>query len=201
MAIFGGLPMVSGEIEIGGTVFTHMTPAIAIREGIGLLTEDRKGQGLAMHLDIAANMTAADLASVTKLGFLNRPQEEAIAHDEIKSYQIACWGPRNPVVNMSGGNQQKVLVSRWARTCRKVLILDEPTRGVDVGAKAEIYRIMRALAQKGIGVLMISSELPEVIGMADRVFVMRDGNVTGELVGTDVTEEKIMHLATQRLAS
>jgi ribose transport system ATP-binding protein len=201
MAIFGGLPMVSGEIEIGGTVFTHMTPAIAIREGIGLLTEDRKGQGLAMHLDIAANMTAADLASVTKLGFLNRPEEEAIAHDEIKSYQIACWGPRNPVVNMSGGNQQKVLVSRWARTCRKVLILDEPTRGVDVGAKAEIYRIMRALAQKGIGVLMISSELPEVIGMADRVFVMRDGNVTGELVGTDVTEEKIMHLATQRLAS
>ncbi len=102
---------------------------------------------------------------------------------------------------MSGGNQQKVIVSRWARICRTVLILDEPTRGVDVGAKAEIYRIMRELADRGLAVLMISSELTEVVGMADRVIVMREGHVTGELQGPDITEEGIMHLATTERAA
>lgn len=201
LAIFGGMKMTSGEIEIDGKIFKTMTPAVAIAEGIGLLTEDRKGQGLAMLLDVAENITAADIKSISKMGLLDHASEAAIAKDEIESYKIACWGPKTPVATMSGGNQQKVLVSRWARTCSKVLILDEPTRGVDIGAKAEIYRIMRELSERGIAVLMISSELPEVIGMADRVVVMRDGSITGELSGADITEEKIMHLATQRHAA
>jgi ABC-type sugar transport system ATPase subunit len=197
LGIFGALPISSGRIDIGGMSFTKITPSEAIDAGIGLLTEDRKGQGLAMLLDVASNISAANLNSVSAWGIIDQSKEIDIARSEIASYQIACRGPRTAVINMSGGNQQKVLVSRWARTCKKVLILDEPTRGVDVGAKAEIYRIVRELAQSGIAILMISSELPEVIGMSDRVLVMREGRITGELTGGDIGEEKIMQLATQ----
>jgi ribose transport system ATP-binding protein/rhamnose transport system ATP-binding protein/inositol transport system ATP-binding protein len=198
LGIFGGLPLSGGQIVVGGKTYKAMSPSRAIGEGIGLLTEDRKGQGLAMLLDVASNISAADLNSVSSRGMLDHRKEAAIARSEIAAYQIACRGPHNPVVNMSGGNQQKVLVSRWARTCKTVLILDEPTRGVDVGAKAEIYRIVRELAASGIAVLMISSELPEVVGMSDRVVVMREGVTVGELVGDDIDEEKIMQLATQK---
>lgn len=201
LAIFGGLEMTSGEVVIGGQSFRQMTPARAIEQGIGLLTEDRKGQGLAILLDVASNITAANLDEISRWGLLDRSREDTIARGEITSYQIACRGPQNPVVTMSGGNQQKVLVSRWARTCRKVLILDEPTRGVDVGAKAEIYRIMREMAAKGVAVLMISSELPEVIGMADRVLVMREGTIGGELTGAEITEEHIMRVVTHQNAA
>jgi ABC-type sugar transport system ATPase subunit len=197
LGIFGALPISSGRIDIGGMSFTKITPSEAIDAGIGLLTEDRKGQGLAMLLDVASNISAANLNSVSAWGIIDQSKEIDMARSEIASYQIACRGPRTAVINMSGGNQQKVLVSRWARTCKKVLILDEPTRGVDVGAKAEIYRIVRELAQSGIAILMISSELPEVIGMSDRVLVMREGRITGELTGGDIGEEKIMQLATQ----
>jgi ribose transport system ATP-binding protein/rhamnose transport system ATP-binding protein/inositol transport system ATP-binding protein len=197
LGIFGGLALSGGQIAIGGKTYSAMSPAKAIEEGIGLLTEDRKGQGLAMLLDVASNISAADLSSVSRKGLINQRKENEIARLEISAYQIACRGPSNPVFNMSGGNQQKVLVSRWARTCKKVLILDEPTRGVDVGAKAEIYRIVRGLAENGIAVLMISSELPEVVGMSDRVVVMREGVITGELVGDEINEGEIMQLATQ----
>lgn len=197
MGIFGGLPISSGSVTIDGETFTNITPTVAIRKGVGFVTEDRKGQGLAMELDVAANISAANLSEVTSSGLLDRRREHAIAQQEIENYRIACRGPGTPVAIMSGGNQQKVIVARWARTSRKVLILDEPTRGVDVGAKTEIYRIMRALADQGIAILMISSELPEVIGMADRVVVMREGVVSGELAGHDITEEAIMSLATQ----
>ena len=168
---------------------------------MGLVTEDRKGQGLAMQLDVASNVTASDLGAVTRSGLINTARELQIAKEEIAEYQIACRGPRSAVATMSGGNQQKVIVARWARTCSKILILDEPTRGVDVGAKTEIYRIMRELAAKGIAILMISSELPEVVGMSDRVIVMREGVVTGELGAGEITEEAIMQLATQRDAA
>ena len=201
LAIFGGLPMQSGEIVIGERTFRHPSPAQSIEEGIGLLTEDRKGQGLAMLMDVAANITAPSLKTISRGGLLDRGRENAIARAEIAKYQIACRGPQSPVMTMSGGNQQKVLVARWARTCRRVLILDEPTRGVDVGAKAEIYRIMRELAASGIGVLMISSELPEVVGMSDRVIVMREGVITGELAGDDITEHSIIQLATRHVAA
>jgi ABC-type sugar transport system ATPase subunit len=197
MGIFGGLPISSGSVTIDGEQLAGLTPAAAIRKGLGFVTEDRKGQGLAMQLDVAANISAANLSEVTSGGLLDRSREHAIARQEIDNYRIACRGPGTPVALMSGGNQQKVIVARWARTSRKVLILDEPTRGVDVGAKTEIYRIMRGLADSGIAILMISSELPEVVGMADKVVVMREGAISGELSGPAITEEAIMSLATQ----
>jgi len=178
-----------------------MTPARAIELGMGLVTEDRKSQGLAMLLDIAANISGPTLSEVTRRGLIDRRLESTIATCEIERYRIACRGPATKVATMSGGNQQKVIVARWARICRSVLILDEPTRGINVGAKAEIYRIMRDLAASGVAILMISSELTEVIGMADRVIVMREGRVTGELAGMEATEQNIMHLATSEAAA
>jgi len=196
LALFGAAPLQSGTIHVKGRRFTSMTPARAIELGMGLVTEDRNSQGLAMLLDIAANITGPALSEVARRGLIDRRLESTIATREIERYRIACRGPATKVATMSGGNQQKVIVARWARICRSVLILDEPTRGIDVGAKAEIYRIMRDLAASGVAILMISSELTEVIGMADRVIVMHEGRMTGELAGVEVTEQNIMHLAT-----
>jgi ABC-type sugar transport system ATPase subunit len=201
LAIFGALPMSSGTLFIDGRRFGTMTPARAVALGIGLVTEDRKGQGLAMLLDVAANISASRLDEFTHAGLLDRAGERAVAAQQIGAYQIACRGPATPVATMSGGNQQKVVVARWARTCRKVLILDEPTRGVDVGAKQEIYRIIHELADAGIAILMISSELPEVVGLAERVVVMREGQITGELTGAAISEEAIMRLAAHEAAA
>jgi ribose transport system ATP-binding protein len=199
--LFGVLPISSGALYLEGRRFTSMSPSMAIKLGMGLVTEDRKSQGLAMQLDIAANITGPALSEVTKRLLIDEDHEAAIAQREIARYHIASRGPKTPVATMSGGNQQKVLVARWARLCRTVLIVDEPTRGVDIGAKAEIYRILRELSEQGLAILMISSELTEIVGMADRVIVMREGQITGELDGTDVTEESIMHLATtERMA-
>jgi ABC-type sugar transport system ATPase subunit len=193
--------MSSGEITIDGQTYHKMSPATAISQGIGLLTEDRKGQGLAMLMNVAANISASDLKSVSRSGWLDLGREHEIARSEIEAYRIACRGPQGSVLTMSGGNQQKVLVARWARTSRKVIIMDEPTRGVDVGAKTEIYRIMRGLADNGLAVLMISSETPEVIGLADHVVVMREGVITGELRGDQINEQRIIELATQKQAT
>jgi ABC-type sugar transport system ATPase subunit len=194
--LFGVLPISSGAVHLGGHRFTSMSPSRAIRLGMGLVTEDRKSQGLAMQLDIAANITGPALQEVTRRLLIDEDLEAAIAQREIARYRIASRGPKTPVATMSGGNQQKVLVARWARICRTVLIIDEPTRGVDIGARAEIYRILRELSEQGLAILMISSELTEIVGMADRVIVMREGKITGELDGADVTEEGILHLAT-----
>jgi ribose transport system ATP-binding protein len=201
LGLFGALPISNGALHLEGRRFTSMSPAKAIKLGMGLVTEDRKSQGLAMLLDLAANITGPALEDVTKHLLIDQRLETAIARQQIERYRIACRGPQTPVATMSGGNQQKVIVARWARICRTVLILDEPTRGVDVGAKAEIYRIMRELCDQGLAILMISSELTEVVGMADRVIVMREGRMAGELQGEDATEESIMHLATAEWAA
>ena len=201
LGLFGALPITKGAIHLEGRRFTSMSPTKAIKLGMGLVTEDRKSQGLAMLLDLAANITGPALEDVTKHLLIDPRLETAIARQQIERYRIACRGPHTPVATMSGGNQQKVIVARWARICRTVLILDEPTRGVDVGAKAEIYRIMRELSDQGLAILMISSELTEVVGMADRVIVMREGRLAGELQGEDATEESIMHLATAEWAA
>lgn len=200
-AIFGAMRSSGGQIFVDGREIHDMTPRRAIAEGIGLVTEDRKGQGLAMNLNIAANMTASTLSQFTRFGLIDFAREFKVAKQEIESYRIACRGPSTSVSLMSGGNQQKVIVARWARTSTKVLILDEPTRGVDVGAKIEIYRIMQELADQGIAILMISSELPEIIGMSERVIVMREGVITGELTRDEITEETVIELATRRYAS
>ena len=197
MALFGAEALDAGSISLDGKPVARMTPALAIRLGLGLLTEDRKKEGLAMLLDVAANVTAANLEEITSLGLLDRQAERHIADEAIAQYRIACRGPATSVALMSGGNQQKVLLARWARTATSVLILDEPTRGVDVGAKADIYRMMHEAADRGLAILMISSELLEVVGMAERVYVMRDGKISGELVGADISEHAIMTLATK----
>jgi ribose transport system ATP-binding protein len=196
MAVFGGLPMEGGTVTIAGQTFRTMSPERAIGLGVGFVTEDRKGQGLAMLQTVAANITAASLGNVRRGPFLDTEREQQLAKRDIGSYQIACRGAATPIATMSGGNQQKVLIARWARACKRVLILDEPTRGVDVGARTEIYRIMRSLATEGVAILMISSELPEVVGMSDRVYVMREGVIMGLLDTGTITEEAVMDLAT-----
>lgn len=195
-SIFGAVPFTEGSIKIEGKTFKRMKPSKAINLGIGFVTEDRKKYGLAMLLDVKANITAPALRDFSRMGILNNKDERATAILEIQKYKIACNSPETEIRNLSGGNQQKVMISRWARTCKLFLILDEPTRGVDVGAKIEIYGIIRSLADSGVGILMISSELPEIIGMADRVLVMREGSITGELERGNITEENIMKLAT-----
>jgi len=201
LALFGALPLSRGRIEINGASVGRLTPAAAIKMGIGMLTEDRKGQGLAMLLDVAANISAPFLEEFSESGLIDFRKEREAADEQIENYRIACRGPNGPVATLSGGNQQKVILARWARSSKVLLILDEPTRGVDVGAKVEIYKIIRSLADRGIGVLMISSELTEVVGLADRVFTMREGVVTGELRDAEITEENIMHNATRELAA
>jgi ribose transport system ATP-binding protein len=196
MALFGGLPMDGGSVTIGGATYTRMIPARAIALGMGFVTEDRKSEGLAMLQDVGANISAATLRDVTSGPFLDRARERTMAQADIAGYRIACRGPGNAVSTMSGGNQQKVLIARWAHTCSRVLILDEPTRGVDVGARTEIYRIMREIAARGVAILMISSELPEIVGMSDRLYVMREGVLTGVLEHDEITEERVVDLAT-----
>jgi ribose transport system ATP-binding protein len=194
-AIFGGLPFDSGEVEIDGKVFTKTSPRTSIAEGIGLLTEDRKGEGLLMQLSIAANIAAPRLRDILRGPFISPRIENGIAAKEIAKFSIAAPGPQTVVAGLSGGNQQKVLFSRWVRTCRRVLLLDEPTRGVDVGAKVEIYRIIRQLADEGYAILVISSELLEIVGICDRTLVMCEGAIAGELIGSAISEEAIMAMA------
>jgi len=199
-AIFGASTRDSGTVILDGLLHDRPTPRVSIDAGLGFLTEDRKGEGLLMLLDTAANISAPTLKGFVTSGFIDRDAEIQAARDEIGRFRIAVPGPTSGVSALSGGNQQKILFARWTRACRKVLILDEPTRGVDVGAKVEIYRIIRELADAGIGVIVISSELPEVVGLATRVLVMREGIVTGELSGEDISETAIMRLATADMA-
>jgi ribose transport system ATP-binding protein len=194
-AIFGGLPFDSGKVEIEGKVFTKTSPRTSIAEGVGLLTEDRKGEGLLMQLSVAANIAAPRLQDVSRGPFISLRAENRIAAKEIVRFSIAAPGPEAAIAGLSGGNQQKVLFSRWVRTCQRVLLLDEPTRGVDVGAKVEIYRIIRRLADEGYAILVISSELLEIVGICDRALVMCEGRIAGELTGSAITEEAIMALA------
>ena len=196
-AIFGSMHRESGEVRLAGVPHDEPTPRRSIDKGLGFLTEDRKGEGLMMLLDTAANVTAPALQEFVRHGTLDRSLEINAAAEEIARFRIAVPSPTTGVSGLSGGNQQKILFGRWARTCKTALILDEPTRGVDVGAKVEIYRIIRQLADGGVGILVISSDLPEVIGLCSRVLVMREGRVSGELEGADLTEESIMRLATQ----
>ncbi|WP_420006364.1 sugar ABC transporter ATP-binding protein [Arenibacterium sp. LLYu02] len=195
-AIFGSLPRTSGSVLLDGQVHDDATPRRSIDRGLGFLTEDRKAEGLMLLLDMAANVSAPRLTDFRGMLGLDRRREHAVSRDEIARFNIAISGSHCGVVGLSGGNQQKILFARWARASRNVLILDEPTRGVDVGARVEIYRIIRDLADSGLGVLLISSDLPEVVGLCDRVAVMHEGRISGTLDQTNISEEAIMQLAT-----
>ena len=195
-ALFGSMARETGVVTLAGEAFNTPSPREAIDRGMGFLTEDRKAEGLMMLLDTSANISAPVLREFARGPILDRKTEILAAKDEIERFRIAVPGPLSGVNNLSGGNQQKILFARWTRACHRVLILDEPTRGVDVGAKVEIYTIIRALADEGIGVLVISSELPEIVGLCTRVLVMREGLITGEVSGEEIDEEAIMRLAT-----
>jgi ABC-type sugar transport system ATPase subunit len=196
-AIFGSMKRQSGAVALAGVAHNSPTPRRSIDAGLGFLTEDRKGEGLLMLQDAASNISAPTLAEFTRGVFLSRAAEIRTARDEIARFRIAVPGPTAGVRALSGGNQQKILFARWTRACHRALILDEPTRGVDVGAKVEIYRMIHELAEAGLGVLVISSELPEIVGLCDRVLVMREGLLAGELSGEAVTDTAIMQLATK----
>ncbi len=194
--IFGADPMDSGSIEVFGQPVRIKSPQDAIKHGIGLVTEDRKQQGLVLGMVVRENTTLANLDFLSSLGFIRRGEERQVAEKYKIDLAIKTPTIEQTVHNLSGGNQQKVVLAKWLFTGSKILIFDEPTRGIDVGAKAEIYKLMNELAKNGVAIIMISSELPEVLGMSDRIIVMHEGRLTGELSRADATQEKIMHLAT-----
>lgn len=194
-AIFGADTLDSGDIYINGNKCVIKCPADAIRAGIGLVTEDRKHQGLVLAMSVGENISLASLERFSSNGMIDSALERAMIKDNIDKLRIRTPGAHQLVRNLSGGNQQKVVLAKWLATNPKVLIMDEPTRGVDVGAKAEIYNIMNMLTAAGVGILMISSELPEVLGMSDRVLVMHNGRIAGEMPVQQATQENIMALA------
>ena len=179
-ALFGVVPATSGEIRIDGKPVRITTPAQAMKHGMAFLTEDRKDTGCFLNLDLLANMEAAVLSHrYVKFNFVRQAQLKRDCEEMSRMLRVKSPGLHEEIQNLSGGNQQKVLIGRWLLTQPRILILDEPTRGIDVGAKAEIHRLVSALAGKGVAVLMISSEMPEVLGMSDRVMVMHEGRMTG----------------------
>ena len=195
-AIIGADPITSGEICLDGVKLAIHTPKDAVRQGIGLLPEDRKHHGLVLGMSVNENITLASLAQVLKNGVLNRRMEASFGGKYVEALKIKTPGLQQKVKFLSGGNQQKVVIGKWLMTSCKVLIFDEPTRGIDVAAKSEIYRIIGGLASQGLAIILISSELPEILGMSDRIAVMCGGRVTGELNRGEATQEKIMQLAT-----
>lgn len=195
-AIFGIDKYDSGTIKIDGKEVQIISPLDAMNNGIGLVPEDRKKQGLVLIRSIGYNITLPVLNRFIKGPRVNKAIEEEIVKNYISKLSIKTPSINQAAKNLSGGNQQKVVIAKWLATNPKVLILDEPTRGVDVGAKAEIYGIMSMLAKQGVGIIMISSELPEVINMSDRVLVMHQGTIAGELKRDELNQERIMHYAT-----
>ena len=199
--IFGIKPIDAGEITINGQRVQIKTPGDAIKHGLALLTEDRKLSGIMGVLSVRDNMMIASLGSYTKGGFLNMRIINQTCGREKSRLELKTPTMDQLIKLLSGGNQQKVLVSRWLLTTPDILILDEPTRGIDVGAKSEIHRLMSKLAQEGKAILMISSELPEILGMSDRVLVMHEGRISGEFARKDATQESIMRAATGHAAA
>ena len=197
-AIFGAEPADSGEVWVGGETLRPGQPREAKNRGIGFITEDRQGEGIVPPLSVAENLGLAALRRNTSVGFVNRGQQREEAKEMIDHLSIRTPGPEQVIRYLSGGNQQKVVIGKWLLNDSKVLIMDEPTRGIDVGAKVEIYELMNELTENRAGILMISSELPEVLGMSDRVLVMSQGRITGELSAEEATQENVMELATRQ---
>ena len=197
LALFGALPGARGEVRLDGRPVRFGSPADAIDAGMGYVTEDRRRRGLFRMLGSGANITISYLRSLARLGILSPGRERPVAAAAAKEFDVrAPAGLGQPAGTLSGGNQQKLLLARLLLRPRRLLVLDEPTRGIDVGAKAEIYALMNRLTAQGLGILMISSELPEVLGMSDRVVVMHEGRTAGELSRAQATPERVMELAT-----
>jgi len=195
-AIFGADPIDRGTVYLNGEEVKITSPRDAIARGIGLLTEDRKGQGLVLGMSVAENTTLANLKALMGRLFMDRKKERSVTEQYIHVLAIKTPSGAQIVQNLSGGNQQKVVLAKWLYTESRLLIFDEPTRGIDVGAKVEIYKLMNELVRQGVAILVISSELPEILGMCDRILVMHEGHIAGELQRGAASQEDIMHLAT-----
>ncbi|MFI9273645.1 sugar ABC transporter ATP-binding protein [Kitasatospora sp. NPDC052896] len=195
LALAGDRPIRSGEVLLDGQKLGHGGPGAAIRAGLGLAPEERKAQALFLHRSIRENTSLVVLDRLRRRRFVRRSAERELAQEYADRLRVRTPSIEHEVRKLSGGNQQKVVLARWLARRPKVLILDEPTRGIDVGAKAEIYQIIADLAKEGVALLVISSELPEVLGLSDRVVVMQNGRITGELSRAEATEERILALA------
>ncbi|HLV10795.1 MAG TPA: sugar ABC transporter ATP-binding protein, partial [Halanaerobiales bacterium] len=197
--IFGVDSFDTGEIFIDNQKVSINKPDDAIKNGIGFITEDRKGQGLILVRSVRENITITDLDSVIEGLFIINDKEERVTDDLVEQLRIKTPDIEQEVRYLSGGNQQKVVLAKWLVKNVKVLIFDEPTRGIDVGAKREVYNLINRLSGQGVGIIMISSELPEILGMSDRILVMNNGSIAGELSIEDATQEKILEYATKEL--
>lgn len=193
--IFGLDHADSGEVRVHGNAVRILTPAQAISYGIAYLPEDRRRQGVILEMPVSANVTLASLRNLKRFGSFDFQQEKQIAREYVRRFAIKTPSIFSPVSTLSGGNQQKVALSRWLATKPSILILDEPTQGIDVGAKAEIHSLIGELASEGIAILMISSDLPEVLGMSDRIAVMHAGTIAGVVNGSEATQQEIIALA------
>jgi ribose transport system ATP-binding protein len=196
-AIFGADPVDSGEVWVERRRVEPGDPREAKRRGMGFVTEDRQGQGIVPPLSVAENLGLASLERYTSVGLVDRRGQREQAGKMIENLNIRTPGPEQEIRYLSGGNQQKVVIGKWLLADSKVLIMDEPTRGIDVGAKVEIYELMNELTENGAGILMISSDLPEVLGMSDRILVMSGGRITGELSAEEANGENVMEHATR----
>lgn len=196
-ALIGADPTQEKEVYIDQQKVDIKNPTDALARGIALIPESRKTQGLVLNMTIKNNISLPILKELTRsLGFINMKKEETIIDQSIRDLLIKTPSSKQMVKNLSGGNQQKVVLAKWLNTDCRILIFDEPTRGIDIGAKEEIYKLMRNLADKGISIIMISSELPEILGMSDRILVMHKGQIKAEIDGREATSEKVMHYAT-----
>ncbi|EPY05203.1 ABC transporter [Paenibacillus alvei TS-15] len=195
-ALFGLDRLDQGEIRMFGKKVEISKPVDAVNLGIGFITEDRKDEGLVLDFSVRENMVLPSISGFTKKGIISTQSEKLFVDALIKRLQIKTHSAETAAGNLSGGNQQKVVIAKWIGIGPKLLILDEPTRGVDVGAKREIYQLMNELTGHGVAIIMVSSELPEVLGMSDRIVVVHEGRITGELNEAEATQEKIMTLAT-----
>jgi rhamnose transport system ATP-binding protein len=195
-AIFGINSYDAGEVLLNGEKLKPASPRDAMEHGIALVPEDRRQQGLFMPTSIAKNAAITMLSRIRKGFFLSAQSEREVAEKWTKVLQTKFENINDPVERLSGGNQQKVVLAKWLATEPKLLIVDEPTRGIDVGTKAEVHKLLSQKAQEGLAVLMISSELPEVLGMADRIFVMREGHIVREFSRAEATSESVIAAAT-----
>jgi inositol transport system ATP-binding protein len=194
-SIFGARKLSGGEIHIAGKPVRIRRPTDAMNHGIGLITEDRKLQGLVLERSIKENITLSSLGQFSRFSFIDRKKEGEHTKRYVESLRIKAPSIHETALSLSGGNQQKIVLAKWLMRSPDILIFDEPTRGIDIGAKTEIYRLIQELAEQGVAVILISSELPEILGLSDRILVFSDGRISGELSRKEATQESIMKLA------
>ena len=195
-AIFGFLPIQDGKISIDGQITSIRSPYDAIQSGIGFITEDRKSKGLVIGLSVRENFSITNLNRISKNSIISTTKELSFVDEMIEKLRVKTSGREQIVKSLSGGNQQKIVIGKWLGINPKILILDEPTRGVDVGAKKEIYQLMNDLTKQGVAIIMVSSELPEILGMSDRILVVHEGKISAVINKTDADQEIIMQAAT-----